>query len=131
QLYYIHINYLRVSGILQMFTLNPKCFFFLLLLLLLVRFPAKAQSDIQEKIDSLESFLKENPSRVFINYDIAELYRRKDTALAFQNVRKGLEAAIKENNLYGVGKGKFLLLILMYLNHGNVPNRIILGTFLL
>ncbi|MEL6975285.1 MAG: sensor histidine kinase [Bacteroidota bacterium] len=81
----------------------------MLLLLLLVRFPAKAQSDIQEKIDSLESFLKENPSRVFINYDIAELYRRKDTALAFQNVRKGLEAAIKENNLYGVGKGKFLL----------------------
>ncbi|WP_210423718.1 tetratricopeptide repeat-containing sensor histidine kinase [Croceivirga thetidis] len=68
-----------------------------------------SQEDIQVKIDSLDSFLKENPSSIFINYDIAELYEEIDSAVALGYVRKGLESALKKNNAFGIGKGHFLL----------------------
>ena len=68
-----------------------------------------SQEEIQIKIDSLESFIKENPSSIFINYDIAELYKESDSTLAFYYVQKGLERALEKNNAFGIGKGHFLL----------------------
>ncbi|MEM6893205.1 MAG: sensor histidine kinase [Bacteroidota bacterium] len=87
---------------------NPGQVVFLALLVLTFG-SSKAQSDVQEKVDSLKSFLKENPSSIFIYYDIAEVYRFEDSLETISYAELGLKKAIENDNQFAIGKGNFLL----------------------
>ena len=91
-----------------MYTFDPKTFVLSFLLMMKLGF-VFSQNEAQMKIDSLKRFLRENPNSHLVQYDIAELLKDSDSAVALQYVKNGLANATKSNDLFGIGKGKYLL----------------------
>ncbi len=89
--------------------LSTLRYFLLSTFLFLKCFLVHGQIDVDEKIDSLKSFLKENPSSLFIYYDIAEEYRFIDSTKAISYAQLGLSQSLKKGNQFAVGKGNFIL----------------------
>lgn len=88
--------------------MNLKYYLFILFSLQVIGI-ACAQNNSRTIIDSLQTVLNENPQQFYTYYELAEHLKVKDSTKALHFVKQGLAIAVEQNNVFGIGKGKFLL----------------------